>query len=447
MVSAADLDPGAVSETLALSLLAEAVVITRRKVAGDTVRVATVTHEREQLVDEALTRERVEIERVPIGRTVEAVPPVREEGDTTVVPVVEEVVVVERRLVLKEEIRVRRVRGTEHHRESVVLRTQDAVITRIGAGPQTAGDARRPLGTDRPSPRPGAATMTEQTIVAVYDTAAHADAAIRDLEAAHVPSDAISRHAQGTTAGATTDAAAPPAREPGFWASLFGGESSDTPVLARSVEGGATVVTVKAPEQHVARVSDILDRHDPIDFDECAASYGMAQTTAATATSAAPRAAAMPVAAVETEDGGTIRLAAEMLTVGKRAVNRGTTRVRRYVVETPVEEQVTLHSETVHVDRRPVTDGRPVTAADFDDRTIEMRETSEEAVVGKTARVVEEISLRKEGVDRVETVRDTVRRQEVEIEEVPAAATAVETAAATAKAAGKATPPARSTKV
>jgi len=145
--SATDPDP----ETIVLPLHAEEVSVTRRVVAGATVRVATVTREHEHIVDEALRHERVEIERVPIGRTVDSVPPVREEGDTTIIPVVEEVVVVERRLVLKEEIRIRRVRGTEHHRESVVLRKQDAVITRAEAGPQPDGDGRRSLGTD-PTP-------------------------------------------------------------------------------------------------------------------------------------------------------------------------------------------------------------------------------------------------------------------------------------------------------
>jgi hypothetical protein len=67
---------------------------------------------------------------VAIGRPVDAVPPVRQEGNTTVFSVVEEVVVVERRLVLKEEIRLRRMQTTERHRESVTLREQDAVIER-----------------------------------------------------------------------------------------------------------------------------------------------------------------------------------------------------------------------------------------------------------------------------------------------------------------------------
>ena len=141
-----DTDPD--PSTLTLPLYAEALVVARRQ-THSTVRVATVTHEHEQLVDEALTHERVEIEHVPIGRTVETVPPVREEGDTTILPVVEEVVVVERRLVLKEEIRIRRLRSTERHQETVTLRTQDAVITRTEAEPQPAGGHRQPLGTER----------------------------------------------------------------------------------------------------------------------------------------------------------------------------------------------------------------------------------------------------------------------------------------------------------
>ena len=103
------------------------------------VRVTTVTHAREAVINEPLTHERVEIERVPIGRVIETVPLVREEGDTTIIPVVEEVVVVERRLVLKEEVHLRKVRVTEQHLETVVLREQDAVITRTeadtGSGP------------------------------------------------------------------------------------------------------------------------------------------------------------------------------------------------------------------------------------------------------------------------------------------------------------------------
>jgi uncharacterized protein (TIGR02271 family) len=110
-----------------------------------------------------------------------------------------------------------------------------------------------------------------------------------------------------------------------------------------------------------------------------------------------------------------IPLSEEQLTVGKRLVNLGTTRIRRFVVETPVEEAVTLHSEHVSVERRPVTAGSKVADANFTDRTVEVTETVEEAVVGKTARLKEEVVVNKAATDRVETVRDTVRREDVEI--------------------------------
>ena len=95
------------------------------------MQVSTVTREHERLVDEVLNHERVEIERVPIGRPVDAIPPVRQEGDTTIISVVEETIIVERRLILKEEIRIRRLRVSERHQETVVLRKQEAVIARV----------------------------------------------------------------------------------------------------------------------------------------------------------------------------------------------------------------------------------------------------------------------------------------------------------------------------
>ena len=85
------------------------------------------------------------------------------------------------------------------------------------------------------------------------------------------------------------------------------------------------------------------------------------------------------------------------------------------MVETPVEENVTLHSERVSVERRPVMDDVRVTDADFTDKVVEVTETDEEAVVAKTARVKEEVVVRKDVADRVETIRDTVRREDVEI--------------------------------
>ncbi len=132
-----------------IELLEERIAVERRQVAGQTVRVATETRVREQLVEEPLVRETVEVDRVAIGRVVEAAPAVREEGDFIIVPVMEEVLVVERRLVLKEEVRLRRVRTTEVHRETVQLREQAATVSRIEADGTPVG-----LAQTSPSPAP-----------------------------------------------------------------------------------------------------------------------------------------------------------------------------------------------------------------------------------------------------------------------------------------------------
>ena len=116
-----------------LRLYEEELSVDRERVETGRVRVKVVTREHEETVEVPLTREYVEVERVPVGREVEAIPPRRQEGDTVIVPVVEEEVVVRRKLVLKEEIHLRLVRSTEQHRESVTLRRQEAVIERQGS--------------------------------------------------------------------------------------------------------------------------------------------------------------------------------------------------------------------------------------------------------------------------------------------------------------------------
>jgi uncharacterized protein (TIGR02271 family) len=114
-----------------LPLWEESVSFDRERVETGRVRVRTLTREFDEAVETPLTRETVEVERVPIGREIEAIPPRRQEGDVIIVPVVEEQIVVQRKLVLKEEIHVRIVRSTEQHREIVRLRRQEAVVERI----------------------------------------------------------------------------------------------------------------------------------------------------------------------------------------------------------------------------------------------------------------------------------------------------------------------------
>lgn len=109
----------------------------------------------------------------------------------------------------------------------------------------------------------------------------------------------------------------------------------------------------------------------------------------------------------------------EELRVGKRQVRRGGARIHTHVTETPVEENVSLRHEKVTVERRPAN--REISDADmaaFQEGTIEMTETAEEAIVDKQARVVEEVVLNKDVHEHQETIRDTVRRTDVDVEQL-----------------------------
>ncbi|MBD8528516.1 YsnF/AvaK domain-containing protein [Massilia sp. CFBP 13647] len=111
----------------------------------------------------------------------------------------------------------------------------------------------------------------------------------------------------------------------------------------------------------------------------------------------------------------------EQLKVGKREVQRGGVRVFSRIVETPVNESIGLREEHVNVERRPVNE--PISALDataFKEQSIEMRETAEEAVVEKSARVVEEVMINKEVTQREQQINDTVRHTEVEVEQLGA---------------------------
>ena len=113
--------------------LAEELSVDRERVETGRVRVEVWTDEHDEVIELPLTPapEHVEAEGIAIGREVESIPPTRQEGDTVIVPVVEEVVVVRRKLVLKEEVYLKLIRTTEQHRERVTLRRQLAVVERL----------------------------------------------------------------------------------------------------------------------------------------------------------------------------------------------------------------------------------------------------------------------------------------------------------------------------
>ena len=114
-----------------LDLLAEELVVGKETIETGRLRVSKHTRTREAVVDEGLLRERADVETIPIGRQISEMPPIRQEGDTTIIPIVEEVLHTERRLFLKEEVRITRRRLTEQFQDHVTLRYQEAVISRV----------------------------------------------------------------------------------------------------------------------------------------------------------------------------------------------------------------------------------------------------------------------------------------------------------------------------
>ena len=197
-----------------------------------------------------------------------------------------------------------------------------------------------------------------------------------------------------------------------FFSNLFGGDTEYASHYSEAVTGGGAVVTVDAETDEAAdRAESILNRFGG-EVDE----HGETRSRAAYA-GRAETDRANPASMAE---GGEARIPVieEELRVGKREVEGGGVRVRTRVVERPVEEVVRLREERVNVERRPVN--RPISEADlsaFREGSFELTERSEEAVVAKEARVVEEVSVNKEVGERTETVRDTVRSTDVDVEQ------------------------------
>ena len=122
-------------ESAVMPVVAERLKVGRESVETGRVRVTKLVREDKTAVDEPVFTEEVVVERVPVGRFVESAPAPRQEGDTTIYPVLEEVLVVERRLRLKEEVRISKRVTQTRDRQTVTLRSEDVKIDRIP--PQT----------------------------------------------------------------------------------------------------------------------------------------------------------------------------------------------------------------------------------------------------------------------------------------------------------------------
>lgn len=265
--------------------------------------------------------------------------------------------------------------------------------------------------------------QTRRELAALYDDLDAAERARRSLLNLGIPSSDI-RLLQGEGQGGGEVR-----RESmGFFealADLFMPDDDRT-TYAEGLNRGGHLLTVRVPQHLTDATLDVLDNEGAVDMEDrirqwqgegwTAPGTGSFEETRMSTGSTMGDAAGDPDRLVG-RDHDTINRVEERLAVGKRDVSLGRVRVRSYVVEEPVSADVALRSERVQIDRRAVD--RPLSDADdaFRDQTIEVEERAEEPVVAKTARVVEEIDVSKSVDEHRETVTDTVRRTEVEIED------------------------------
>jgi uncharacterized protein (TIGR02271 family) len=287
--------------------------------------------------------------------------------------------------------------------------------------------------------------MGQQTVVGMFDNATEAQRAVSELQSAgfsresfdiatrpggsntsNVGSsytsdtnrsnrgDSDHYNESGTAVEGAADAVGRGAEHTGsaignFFRDLFGTDGEEASRYTSVAERSCSIVTVHCDSRDQAeRAADILDDAGAVDVDERATQYGY--------TGARSNAGyGQDVNSVEGEQ--SMKVMREDIQVGKREVEKGGARLRSRVIERPVEERVRLREEHVFIDRQPVD--RAATDADFEtfrEGTIEMRERAEVPVVNKEARVVEEVRLGKEATEREETIRDTVRSTEVDVE-------------------------------
>lgn len=209
----------------------------------------------------------------------------------------------------------------------------------------------------------------------------------------------------------------------GFFSSLFGNDETTANNYTNAANDADAILSVQADsDERARRAAEILDRNGAIDVDERSAQYSGQNYSQGTSNQQNFSGTTGTREDYATSEGTTsIPVIEEELQVSKQQVERGGARIKSRIIEKPVEASVRLREEHVVVNRHPVN--REVTDADinnFKQGDFELRETAEVPVVGKQARVVEEVEIGKQVTEREETVRDTVRRTDVDVQETDA---------------------------
>ena len=288
----------------------------------------------------------------------------------------------------------------------------------------------------------------QHTLVAVFDNRSDAQKSMDDLLASGFSRSDLRLSEGGGQTGAGTSENLQDDESMGdsiknFFSDLFGSDRGDRmEQYSEAISRGHYVLTVTAPsEPEVERAADLVERYGPVDIDEKSSGWAAGSNAAMQGSAMGGQQAAQMRQSMQSMQSGTgstqassgssmqyantntesqsIPVVQEELKVGKREVQRGGVRIFSHVVETPVDESVNLREEHVTVQRRAID--KLVDPADvpaFQETSIEVRENAEEAVVEKSARIVEEVVVGKEVTSREEHITDTVRRTEVEVEQL-----------------------------
>jgi stress response protein YsnF len=281
-------------------------------------------------------------------------------------------------------------------------------------------------------------TTMSQTVIGIFDNAAEAQTAVERLTNSGFDRSMIDLSINDSTSTTSARTSVDDDRDRDnmsfgdrvsrFFKSLFDEEDERTKYAEVARRGGAIVTVHATSSDEAERISDLLDEYGAVDVDERSKSYGLTsdvspERTSATETSYVDDTVGASTTRTLDDDDVTDRnrripIIEEELRVDKREVDRGTVRVRSRIVERPVEQTVRLREERVTVERNPVD--RPAREGDletFREGQIEVKQRAEVPVVSKETRVVEEINLNKDVREREETIRDTVRKTEVEVDD------------------------------
>lgn len=287
-----------------------------------------------------------------------------------------------------------------------------------------------------------------RTVTAFFDSRAEAEAARDRLYQSNIDAERVRILDQSSMGSGSSGSSGN--QEGGFWESLKNAfmPEEDHYAYSEGMRRGGFLLTAEVSDHEADQAIRVLDESGSVDFDQRTEQWrgegwaglaGDGQSKAGMGMGSSGMGAMAGGYASETRTntasslGGAsmsgtgtgsvvaeehIPIVEEELKVGKREYQRGGARVRSFIREVPVHEQVALREEHVEVERRPVGERLdPAEASSLlQERTVEMTETAEEAVVAKEARVVEEVVVRKTAEEHVEQIEDTVRRTEVDVD-------------------------------